>query len=331
MGTIRWIGAAVVVIGLGSACGKDSNNPGGPGNEPPTASFTSSCTDLDCTFTDLSTDADGTIGSRAWNFGDNASGSGGSPSHSYGAAGDFSVKLTVTDNDGDEGSVTKVVTVTPPPAPGGPTAKFKVTCFSLDCAFQDQSTGTGLTYDWQFGDGATSTAQSPHHHFDATTLKSYKATLTVTDANSLSSSASQEFTVAPPATLTCNGVACTLKLDQASTVKVTLESASCTAHNNTFVITAPATDTLFKDGCYSPTPGTPGATFDLNNGNAYDAGTELAAEVISGSLRLRIQPALHVEGSFPTWTLKFDDGEDATPPDEPDFNDLIITVTATPQ
>jgi hypothetical protein len=53
--------------------------------------------------------------------------------------------------------------------------------------------------------------------------------------------------------------------------------------------------------------------------------------VISGSLRLRIQPALHVEGSFPTWTLKFDDGEDATPPDEPDFNDLIITVTATPQ
>jgi len=30
-------------------------------NAPPTANFTSSCTDLTCTFTDLSTDGDGTV------------------------------------------------------------------------------------------------------------------------------------------------------------------------------------------------------------------------------------------------------------------------------
>ncbi|MFC7503142.1 endonuclease/exonuclease/phosphatase family protein, partial [Nocardioides sp. GCM10030258] len=42
---------------------------GGGGNQPPTASFTHSCTNLACTFTDASTDADGTIASRSWDFG----------------------------------------------------------------------------------------------------------------------------------------------------------------------------------------------------------------------------------------------------------------------
>src|SRR5207247_10402289 len=39
-------------------------------NQAPTAAFTRSCTGLACTLTSTSTDADGTIASWSWNFGD---------------------------------------------------------------------------------------------------------------------------------------------------------------------------------------------------------------------------------------------------------------------
>ena len=108
---------------------------------------------------------------------------------------------------------------------------------------------------------------------------------------------------------------------------MTLESRECTARNNTFRITQPAEEVLITDGCFSPDVG---MTWDLNNGNAYAAGTELNAEVISGSLKQEVAPALRVVGTYPEWRLEFDDGEDATPP-EPDFNDLVLVITATPQ
>lgn len=63
-----------------------------------------------------SSDADGTVASYAWDFGDGSSGSGVSASHSYAADGTFTVKLTVTDDDGATASATRQVTVqaTPP-------------------------------------------------------------------------------------------------------------------------------------------------------------------------------------------------------------------------
>ena len=83
---------------------------------------------------------------------------------------------------------------------------------------------------------------------------------------------------------------------------------------------------VFDDGCSL----TVGDFFDLNGGAAYAAGTELRAQMISGSDDPdRIAPALQVTGAYPEWTLSFDDGEDPTGPGEPDFNDIIMTVTAT--
>ena len=49
----------------------------------------------------------------------------------------------------------------------------------------------------------------------------------------------------------------------------------------------------------------------------------LAMDLGMARSKLETDPALRVVGAYPEWTLEFDDGEDATPP-EPDFNDLVI-------
>ncbi|MFF4147902.1 lamin tail domain-containing protein [Streptomyces sp. NPDC001698] len=84
----------------------------GGGNQPPTAAFTHSCTDLTCSFTDGSSDADGTIASRSWNFGNGQTSTATNPTVSYASAGTYAVSLTVTDNGGATHTTTRNVTVT---------------------------------------------------------------------------------------------------------------------------------------------------------------------------------------------------------------------------
>ena len=85
-------------------------------NQAPVAAFTSSVSNLTASVDGTtSTDSDGTIASYAWNFGDNATGTGATASHTYAAAGTYTVTLTVTDDKGATGTVSKQVTVTAPP------------------------------------------------------------------------------------------------------------------------------------------------------------------------------------------------------------------------
>ncbi len=85
-----------------------------PPNNPPTASFTYSCNQLTCNFTDTSTDGDGTVVGWSWNFGDAGTSTAQNPSHTYAAGGTYTVQLTVTDDDGATGSTSSQVTVTAP-------------------------------------------------------------------------------------------------------------------------------------------------------------------------------------------------------------------------
>lgn len=82
---------------------------GNSGNQTPTANFTYSVNDLTVTFTNTSTDSDGTIASNTWNFGDGATSTLTSPTHTYSAYGSYQVSLAVVDN-GSAGS-TKTITV----------------------------------------------------------------------------------------------------------------------------------------------------------------------------------------------------------------------------
>jgi RHS repeat-associated protein len=75
---------------------------GGPYSAPPNSSIQFNGT--------ASSDPDGTIAGYQWNFGDGATGSGATPTHSYSAANNYAVTLTVTDNSG--GVTTTSVTAT---------------------------------------------------------------------------------------------------------------------------------------------------------------------------------------------------------------------------
>jgi subtilisin family serine protease len=98
--------------GSNDGSGGDNGDDGGTTNEPPTASFTFTCTDLTCDFdASGSFDTDGTITSYGWEFGDGSTGSGELVSHTYGADGTYTVTLTVTDDEGDTGSDAQNVSV----------------------------------------------------------------------------------------------------------------------------------------------------------------------------------------------------------------------------
>lgn len=98
--------------------------PDGGGNTAPIASFTVDCTDLTCDFdATASTDPDGTIVGWSWDFGDGATGSGETTSHTYASAGDLTVVLTVTDDAGGTDDATGVADPRDPPAEPGPSVE----------------------------------------------------------------------------------------------------------------------------------------------------------------------------------------------------------------
>ena len=62
-------------------------------------------------FTDTSSDADGVVVSRSWDFGDGNTSTQRNPSHTYAQAGEYTVRLTVRDDDGATATTTRTVRV----------------------------------------------------------------------------------------------------------------------------------------------------------------------------------------------------------------------------
>jgi PKD repeat protein len=334
-----------------AACGGGDNG-GGPDNTAPTANFEPPvCDQLSCQFTDGSSDSDGSIASRSWTFenGTPATSTDQNPTAVFSAAGTYTVALSVTDNEGATGDYQREVTVTGAPGNQAPTAAFTPECTANICTFTDGSTdadGSIASRAWDFGDPSspdnTSTELNPTHTYTFTELTAVTVTLTVTDNVGATASTTQTFNVNPPAGLECaDGTPdCELGIVADAKVTVTLVSSDCELAGNTFkvLITPPAPgtpveETLFTDGCNTPA----GTSFQLQSDATFVAGTVITAQLVSGGNPddLALPPALRLtpESAYPSWTLEFDDGliGPDVDPNEPDFNDLVITVVATPQ
>ena len=320
-----------------SACGGGGSSSPAAVNRAPTANFAFACADLACTFTSNSTDQDvgDAIVSQSWTFGDGtAAATTPAPQHTFAAAGGYDVTLMVADRSGASSSMVRRVTITAPPTPAAPHANFTVSCISLDCTFNDTTTydaGSALQSRlWDFGDSVTLAATNPApHSYATTTFATFTAKLTITDIAGKTSTSVQSVVVAPPATsLNCVGGNCVLNLTQASRVSAGLFSHSCAAQGNQVLITAPIREVIFPDGCVAPV----GAVVQISGGAVFPANTQLKIDVVSGtvpSTSLAFPPTIRLTGDFANgWTLTFDDGYGG--PGEPDFNDLVIFIKATP-
>ncbi|MGO1488733.1 MAG: PKD domain-containing protein [Arachnia sp.] len=83
-----------------------------PENQAPVAAFSGSVSGLSVVFDSAgSSDPDGDALSYAWAFGDGGSSTEANPSHTYAAAGTYTVSLTVSDGEGGTDEFTKDVTV----------------------------------------------------------------------------------------------------------------------------------------------------------------------------------------------------------------------------
>jgi PKD repeat protein len=137
----------------------------GLGNQPPVPEFTFTTTGLSANFTDASTDPDGTIVAHIWTFGDGASSLATNPSHTFAAAGKYSVKEQVRDNGGTVVGKVHNVTV-------GPVELFKNTGFESGVASPWNMTTGLLANDasrafagsWlaEIGNGAATGAHTDH-------------------------------------------------------------------------------------------------------------------------------------------------------------------------
>lgn len=168
------------------------------GNQVPTvtasAAPTTGLAPLAVAFHATAQDADGSIASYAWTFGDGGTSSQQNPSHTYQSAGTFNAAVTVTDNQSATASSQVAISVgtaanQPPVAsvaasPRSGTAPLAVV-FSGSGSDPD---GTIASYSWTFGDGGTSTQQSPSHTY--TVAGNFTATLTVRDNAGATGSAS---------------------------------------------------------------------------------------------------------------------------------------------
>jgi PKD repeat protein len=192
----RFPAARLTAAALVAACSGTE-----PSNAGPTAAFTAQCPTLECTFTNTSTDFDGSIEAYDWDFGDRGPHATTRDAvHRYASAGRFVVKLTVTDDGGSTSSASYQVDVKAPNA--APTARFIVSCAWLSCEFTSQSFdgnpgGSLASYAWDFGDESPP-ATTPHAVHTYGMAARYAIRLVVWDNQGAIGVATQELDLSDP-------------------------------------------------------------------------------------------------------------------------------------
>ncbi len=116
-------------------------------------------------FTNTSTINIGSINSYEWDFDDQNQSGGLNPQHQYNTPGTYDIQLIVESDQACKDSITQSVTIHPKPI-----ANFLISgyCQADTIDFADQSmvsTGTVDTWQWNFGDGASSNVKDTSHFY----------------------------------------------------------------------------------------------------------------------------------------------------------------------
>lgn len=157
---------AVMLIALSIiACSSDDNVP-----QDSTADFSFVVSDLEVSFT---SDTKYAV-SLAWDFGDEETSTAINPIHTYNTAGEYTVTLTTTAAvGGNSDTITKTISV----LEVNPTANFTFEIDDKTVTFTNTSE-RAVSYEWDFGDGETSTEENPVYAYAE--YGEYSITLTTT-------------------------------------------------------------------------------------------------------------------------------------------------------
>jgi len=148
-----------------------------------------------------SIDNDGTIINYLWDFGDNTTSSNINPTHAYTTIGEYSVKLTVTDNNNATNTSSTTVTITklnelPIANINGPYNGLVNESIQFSSNGSIDNDGNIVSYLWDFGNGDTSTLENPLYSY--TLGGTYTITLTITDNDTASNTSSTTATIIKP-------------------------------------------------------------------------------------------------------------------------------------
>ncbi len=149
------------------------------------ANVTSGNAPLSVQFTDLSRNVTG----RNWNFGDGNSSIEQNPKHTYFVTGNYTVNLTVNDDNGTNSKIQEIIVHEAlnkdKILPVANIASNVTSGYApLSVLFTDLSQNA-IIWNWNFGDGATSTEQNPMHTYPAE--GTYTVNLEVSNANGTAS------------------------------------------------------------------------------------------------------------------------------------------------
>lgn len=133
---------------------------------------------------DASSDADGSIQSYLWDFGDGTKSSDKNPMHTYTSAGKYSVTLTVNDGSGQSNSIakmTKMIRVNTLPVLRLPASLVicPVNPFTFSAGNSFDPDGDSVEYKWSFPDGTVLTGKDVSYSFKAP--GNFKVKVTATD------------------------------------------------------------------------------------------------------------------------------------------------------
>jgi PGF-CTERM protein len=140
------------------------------------------------------------IAGYSWEFGDGITASGEVVTHAYADPGTYEVTLEAETEDGTTATTTRRVEVVDRP----PTARFGAssgrpvvgTVFTLNASASTDPEDQALRYEWELGDGTTQTGPTVSHSFSS--AGEHEVTLTVTDANGNTDTATRTVRVLKP-------------------------------------------------------------------------------------------------------------------------------------